>query len=139
MPYTPFPGPAGGVKYGAGPTAFVGATSWKLDKQVETTPSTNFESSADGNGVVWETLLVGLGSATGSMDCIFDGDATNSEARVPIGTQVALYLYFKKAATAVGFANIPAVITNIGGSGDLREKGKITIQFKVTGAPPVAA
>jgi hypothetical protein len=137
--FTPYAGTAGGVKYGAGSTAFVGITSWKLDKRVEVVKTTNFESTADGNGVVWETYLASLGSATGSLEGMFDGDTTNSEECIPIGTTVALDLFYRKAATAVGFSDVSSIITGISGSQDLRDVGKFSATFTVNGAPPVAA
>ena len=139
MAFTPYAGTAGGVKYGAGSTAFVGIFSWKIDKRVEVVKTTNFESTADANGVVWETYLASIGSATGSFEGIFDGDTTNTEEVVPIGTTVLLDLLYRKAATAVGFTDVSAIITGISGSQDLRDVGKFSGTFTVNGAPPVAA
>lgn len=127
------------MKYGAGSTAFAGIFSWKLDKRVEVVKTTNFESTADGNGIVWETYLPGLGSATGSLEGLFDGDATNSEEAIPIGTTVALDLFYRKATTAVGFADVSSIITGISGSQSLTDRGLFSATFTVNGAPPVAA
>lgn len=137
MAYTPYPGPAGGVRVGA--TAVAGIDKWSFDKTVQVVQSTQFETSADSNGVVWETQLQGLGSATGSCEGTFDGDTTNSEERFAIGTIVTLDLYYRKAATAVGFTGISAVVTGLSFGQDLRGKGTFRMQFTVTGTPPIAA
>lgn len=137
MAYTPYPGPQGGIRVGG--TAVAGINKWSFDKVVQLTQSTNFETTADSNGVVWETQLLGLGSSTGSCEGLFDGDTTNSEERFPIGTQIVLDLYYKKSATAVGATSVPAVVTGLSFGQDLRGNGTFRMQFTTSGTPPVMA
>lgn len=135
MPYTPYRGTAGRVVVGTASVA--GIDKWSLSKQVETVPSTNFESAADANNVIWETLLVGVGSATAEVEGTFDGDTINSEDRFPAGTQVTLDLLFDKATT-FGYLDLPAVVVGINAGQDLRAKGTFKASFKINGAPAVA-
>lgn len=137
MPYTPFAGTAGRVAVGSGNTPVAGVLSWKIDKQVEVVQSTNFESAADANGVVWETYVGGIGKYTGSLEGIFDGNIISSEDVLAIGTNVTLDLLFDKTSLA-GYANVTAIITGFSPSQSLREIGKFSATFTGTGVPPAA-
>ena len=138
MAFTPYAGHSGRVRHAVGNTAIAGITSWKLDKKVEVVPTTNFESTADSNSIVWETYLAGLGSASGSCEGIFDGDTTNSEEIFVMGTTVTLDLLFHKTGP-VGYIDLSAIITGFTPNHDLRGVGKFGVTFTITGAPAVAA
>lgn len=135
MAFTPYKGSAGRVVVGS--TNFVGISQWNIDKQADVVDVTNFESSADANGLVWKEFVQGLGGATGRCQGRWNGDTTNSEELVPIGTQVTVDLLFNKTSP-LGYIDLVVIVTGISPSQTLTDAANFGFTFTVQGIPAVS-
>lgn len=137
MAYAPRAGTSGKVRYGVGNTIPQGLNRWSLDKSVAVVKTTHFDTTADANGVVWNTYLKSLGDCKGEFSGYFDTDTTNSEEAFPIGTTVTLDLLFD-ATGPLGYVDLSAIITGISPSDELEGVGAFRCSFQISGTPPVA-
>lgn len=137
MAYDPRAGTSGRVRYGVGNTVPAGLNRWSLDKKVAVVKTTHFSTTADANGVVWDTFLKSIGNATGEFSGHFDTDVTNSEEAFPIGTTVTLDLLFD-ATGPLGYVDLSAIITGVSAGDELEGVGSFRCSFQINGAPAVA-
>lgn len=141
MAFTPISGTAGRLRVGLNVNV-AGLKSWKLSKQVQIIPVPHFETTADGDGLLWPVHLIGLAGATGSLEGWYDTDATlATEAGTPgitVGAALTADLIFVKG-TPFGYSNVAITITGFeAGTNVENQAAAFTAQFTVNGIAPKA-
>ena len=116
-----------------------GITRWTLDKQVAVIPIPHFEATPDSDGIYWQDIMLGWGSATGTLEGYWNCDATNQTDGTTIGISpgltVTLDLIIVKS-TPHGFSNVDASIHNLHVEvATENQPARFTAQFTCNGSP----
>ncbi len=125
----------------SGATPVAGVKSWRLDQVAGLAEVTNFESVFDAVSQprLWREYLVGLCGATGTLEGVFDTNASNpTDAPIYVGIQVVLRLLFSKTSRW-GFT-VTALVTAFGSGTNVdNQPATFTASFTVTGIVPLSA
>lgn len=106
--FTPYAGTAGAIRLAN--VGVAGITSWEFPQRASTVNVTNFLSPTNANGVMVRQLIGGgIIEPSVTVEGIFDGDTTNSAAKFPLGTTVAVDLLFSKSSL-LGYHDMNAIV-----------------------------
>ncbi len=122
--------------------AVAGIQEWRIAKTVAEIPINHFESTADGDGVVWSAFERGLGSATVTLRGHYNVDATDkTEGGVPalkVGASVVIDLLFTRGP--FGYLNLAGFLTQFeGGTNIENQTGTFNATIRLTGTVALAS
>jgi hypothetical protein len=122
------------------PAALVEVTAWDINwtRDGGVPEVTTFESGADANYNIYPTKLRGgVARWSGSMQCVVDGDTSNSFEKLTPGCAFVADFIFQKGS-GDGFIACPCVMSGLPIKTGVTEKAAtFTVQFEGSGALPV--
>ena len=132
-------GTAGRVRIGAGSTVVAGITKWSISKTATVIPIPHFESTADADGVIHPSHLVGLaGPHTITIEGYFNSDATNktdgSTIGIKVGVAVTIDLLITR--TPLGYIDVVGTVTRFNADVAVENQpARFTAEIAVNGSP----
>lgn len=125
----------------SGSTVLAGATSWNVNETAGAVVTTNFESTANADGIVYAEKRVGIGEWTVDVEVVINVDASTG---LEVGTDgirngktVDLDLYVDKT-NAKGYAACTGFVSNFKRGVQINNTA-YTGSFTVTGTGPFPA
>lgn len=153
MPFNPYAGTSGRVRgitvapdlttdvitFAGSVANLVEVTAWEINWQREggSPEVLTFEAAADAQGTLYPTKLRG-GTARWSitLQCVVDGDTTNSFEKIPPGAAMVLDALYHKSGSK-GFIGLPVVVSNMPTKTGVTEKAATyTVTADGSGALP---